>query len=45
LVTFPQQFNATDDAPSICESGAACFDCHANGHNRLDAHRRRHPAE
>ena len=34
LTPFPQQqFNATDDRKSaIASQGAACFDCHANGH-------------
>ena len=41
LVTpFPQQqFNATDDRKSAMPSqGAACFDCHANGHQNGTTH-------
>ncbi len=41
LVTpFPQQqFNATDDRRSLRASqGAACFDCHANGHTNAATH-------
>jgi cytochrome c peroxidase len=41
LVTpFPQQqFNATDDRKSaVASQGAACFDCHANGHENGATH-------
>jgi cytochrome c peroxidase len=41
LVTpFPQQqFNATDDRKSaVASQGAACFDCHANGHQNATTH-------
>lgn len=41
LVTpFPQQqFNATEDRRTIKASqGAACFDCHANGHTNASTH-------
>lgn len=41
LVTpFPQQqFNATEDRRSLKASqGAACFDCHANGHTNASTH-------
>jgi cytochrome c peroxidase len=41
LVTpFPQQqFNATDDRKSAIPSqGAACFDCHSNGHQNGTTH-------
>jgi cytochrome c peroxidase len=37
---FPQQhFNATDDRRSeIPSQGAACFDCHSNGHQNGATH-------
>jgi len=41
LVTpFPQQqFNATEDRRSLkAHQGAACFDCHANGHTNASTH-------
>ncbi len=40
LTPFPQQqFNATDDRKSAVPSqGAACFDCHANGHQNGATH-------
>jgi cytochrome c peroxidase len=40
LTPFPQQqFNATDDRKSEMPSqGAACFDCHANGHQNGTTH-------
>jgi cytochrome c peroxidase len=41
LVTpFPeQQFNATDDRKSaVASQGAACFDCHSNGHQNGATH-------
>jgi cytochrome c peroxidase len=40
LTPFPeQQFNATDDRKSaIPSTGAACFDCHANGHQNGATH-------
>jgi cytochrome c peroxidase len=40
LTPFPQQqFNATDDRKSkIPSQGAACFDCHANGHQNGATH-------
>jgi cytochrome c peroxidase len=40
LTPFPQQqFNATDDRKSAMPStGAACFDCHANGHQNGATH-------
>jgi cytochrome c peroxidase len=40
LTPFPeQQFNATDDRKSAMASqGAACFDCHANGHQNGATH-------
>jgi cytochrome c peroxidase len=40
LTPFPeQQFNATDDRKSAIPSqGAACFDCHANGHQNGATH-------
>ncbi|HET6305800.1 MAG TPA: hypothetical protein VFG12_01360 [Rhodopila sp.] len=41
LVTpFPQQqFNATDDRKSaLASQGAACFDCHSNGHQNGTTH-------
>lgn len=40
LTPFPeQQFNATDDRKSaIASQGAACFDCHANGHQNGATH-------
>jgi cytochrome c peroxidase len=40
LTPFPQQqFNATDDRRSeIPSQGAACFDCHSNGHQNGATH-------
>jgi cytochrome c peroxidase len=40
LTPFPeQQFNATDDRKSaMASTGAACFDCHANGHQNGATH-------
>jgi cytochrome c peroxidase len=40
LTPFPQQqFNATDDRRSVHPStGAACFDCHSNGHQNGATH-------
>jgi cytochrome c peroxidase len=40
LTPFPQQqFNATDDRKSaIASQGAACFDCHSNGHQNATTH-------
>jgi cytochrome c peroxidase len=40
LTPFPeQQFNATDDRKSaVASEGAACFDCHANGHQNGATH-------
>jgi cytochrome c peroxidase len=40
LTPFPeQQFNATDDRKSaVASQGAACFDCHANGHQNGATH-------
>jgi cytochrome c peroxidase len=40
VTPFPQQqFNATDDRKSEMPSqGAACFDCHANGHQNGTTH-------
>jgi cytochrome c peroxidase len=40
LTPFPQQqFNATDDRRSALPSiGAACFDCHSNGHQNGATH-------
>jgi cytochrome c peroxidase len=40
LTPFPQQqFNATDDRKAAVPSqGAACFDCHANGHQNGATH-------
>ena len=40
LTPFPQQqFNATDDRKSeIPSQGAACFDCHSNGHQNGATH-------
>jgi cytochrome c peroxidase len=40
LTPFPQQqFNATDDRKSVIPSqGAACFDCHSNGHQNGTTH-------
>jgi cytochrome c peroxidase len=40
LTPFPeQQFNATDDRKSAMASqGAACFDCHSNGHQNGATH-------
>jgi cytochrome c peroxidase len=40
LTPFPQQqFNATDDRKTkIPSQGAACFDCHANGHQNGATH-------
>jgi cytochrome c peroxidase len=40
LTPFPQQqFNATDDRKSeVASQGAACFDCHSNGHQNGTTH-------
>lgn len=40
LTPFPQaQFNATEDRRSLKPHlGAACFDCHANGHTNASTH-------
>ena len=40
LTPFPeQQFNATDDRKSeVASTGAACFDCHTNGHQNGATH-------
>lgn len=40
LTPFPeQQFNVTDDRKSaVASQGAACFDCHANGHQNGATH-------